>query len=56
MTVAEMRRTYLSKATEALQPSVTEEVDNEVKRMRQNGINDIVSLGVGEPVSILRTI
>jgi aspartate aminotransferase len=49
MTVVEMRRTYLSKATEALQPSVTEEVDNEVKRMRQNGINDIVSLGVGEP-------
>lgn len=49
MTVAEMRRTYLSKATEALQPSVTEEVDNEVKRMRQNGIDDIVSLGVGEP-------
>jgi aspartate aminotransferase len=49
MAVAEMRRTYLSKATEALQPSATEEVDNEVKRMRQNGIDDIVSLGVGEP-------
>ena len=44
-----MRRTYLSKSTEALQPSSTEEVDNEVKRMRQNGIDDIVSLGVGEP-------
>lgn len=32
-----------------MKPSPTEEVDNEVKRMSQNGIDDIVSLGVGEP-------
>lgn len=49
MTTAAIRHTYLSKTTEALHPSITEVVDNEVKRMRQNGVNDIVSLGVGEP-------
>ncbi len=49
MTTAEIRHTYLSTANQALKPSLTEEVDNEVKRMRQNGIDDIVSLGVGEP-------
>ena len=29
--------------------SATEEVDNAVKKMKQAGITDIVSLGVGEP-------
>lgn len=33
----------------SLEPSATEEVDNAVKRMRRNGITDIVSLGAGEP-------
>ena len=32
-----------------LEESATEVVDNEIKRMRREGINDIVSLGVGEP-------
>jgi aspartate aminotransferase len=40
---------YLATSIAALEPSATEEVDNTVKRMRQNGIDDIVSLGVGEP-------
>ena len=39
----------LSKVIEQLEPSATEEVDNEVKRMKQSGVDDIVSLGVGEP-------
>jgi aspartate aminotransferase len=32
-----------------LEESATEIVDNEIKKMRRNGITDIVSLGVGEP-------
>jgi len=32
-----------------LPPSATEAVDNQVKTMRRQGIDDIVSLGVGEP-------
>ena len=44
-----MSRSPLSEKIERLAPSATEEVDNAVKRMRQNGVNDIVSLGVGEP-------
>ena len=32
-----------------LEESATEIVDNEVKKMRRNGVTDIVSLGVGEP-------
>ena len=32
-----------------LEESATEIVDNEVKKMRRNGVADIVSLGVGEP-------
>ena len=32
-----------------LEESATEIVDNEIKRMRRNGVTDIVSLGVGEP-------
>jgi|GEM_PF-5606951 len=39
----------LSKVIEQLEPSATEEVDNTVKRMKQSGVDDIVSLGVGEP-------
>ena len=39
----------LSKVIEQLEPSATEEVDNAVKRMKQSGVDDIVSLGVGEP-------
>ena len=44
-----MRKKYLSTSIAALNPSATEAVDNTVKRMRQDGIDDIVSLGVGEP-------
>jgi len=42
-------RKWLSKKIEKLEPSATEEVDNLVKRMKQSGVTDIVSLGVGEP-------
>ena len=44
-----MNRSILSKTIERLEPSATEEVDNAVKRMRQEGVNDIISLGAGEP-------
>ena len=44
-----MSRNILSQVIEQLEPSATEEVDNEVKRMKQSGVDDIVSLGVGEP-------
>ena len=40
---------FLSEKIAKLEPSATEEVDNTVKRMRQSGVTDIVSLGVGEP-------
>jgi len=42
-------KTWLSQKIEALEPSATEEVDNLVKRMKQSGVTDIISLGVGEP-------
>jgi aspartate aminotransferase len=32
-----------------LEESATEIVDNEIKRMRREGVTDIISLGVGEP-------
>jgi aspartate aminotransferase len=44
-----MSRNILSQVIEQLEPSATEEVDNTVKRMKQSGVDDIVSLGVGEP-------
>jgi aspartate aminotransferase len=44
-----MSRSILSQVIAGLEPSATEEVDNAVKRMRQKGVDDIVSLGVGEP-------
>lgn len=44
-----MTRNMLSKVIAQLEPSATEEVDNAVKRMRQEGVNDIISLGAGEP-------
>ncbi len=40
---------YLSETIKNLSPSATEEVDNLVSQMRQRGVDDIVSLGVGEP-------
>jgi len=39
----------LSPKIAKLEPSATEEVDNLVKKMRQGGIKDIISLGAGEP-------
>jgi aspartate aminotransferase len=39
----------LSDKIAKLEHSATEEVDNTVKRMKQAGVTDIVSLGVGEP-------
>ena len=44
-----MSDNILSKTIRDLKHSATEEVDNLVKRMRQEGVDDIVSLGVGEP-------
>ncbi len=44
-----MNRNMLSKIIAKLEPSATEEVDNAVKRMRQEGVNGIISLGAGEP-------
>jgi aspartate aminotransferase len=44
-----MSRNNLSEKIAKLEPSATEEVDNAVKRMKQAGVIDIVSLGVGEP-------
>jgi len=44
-----MKRNILSKTIERLEPSATEELDNTVKQMRQRGVEDIISLGVGEP-------
>jgi aspartate aminotransferase len=44
-----MAREMLSEKIAHLEPSATEEVDNTVKRMKQAGVTDIVSLGVGEP-------
>ncbi len=44
-----MNRDMLSEIIAQLEPSATEEVDNAVKRMRQEGVNDIISLGAGEP-------
>jgi len=40
---------WLSGRVAALEHSATEEVDNLVKQMRRDGVDDIVSLGVGEP-------
>lgn len=39
----------LSRKVEELRPSATEEVDNEVKRLRREGVDDLLSLAVGEP-------
>jgi len=39
----------ISEKIASLAPSATEEVDNLVKEMQRNGIEDIISLGVGEP-------
>ena len=44
-----MPENILSQVIADLEPSATEEVDNAVARMRQRGVTDIVSLGVGEP-------
>lgn len=42
-------RKVLSEVISNLEHSATEEVDNLVKEMKQKGVADIVSLGVGEP-------
>jgi len=39
----------LSRKVSRLQASATEEVDNEVKRLRREGVDDLLSLAVGEP-------
>lgn len=44
-----MPENILSQVIADLEPSATEEVDNAVAHMRQRGVTDIVSLGVGEP-------
>ena len=40
---------YLAGPIVELEASATEAVDNRVKEMRQQGVDDILSLGVGEP-------
>lgn len=40
---------WLSERVAMLEHSATEEVDNLVKHMRRAGVNDIISLGAGEP-------
>jgi len=44
-----MSRSLLNHLIQQLAPSATEVVENLVKKMRQNGVTDLVSLGVGEP-------
>ena len=44
-----MRNTRLADAIMKLEASATEAVDGAVKEMRSQGIDDIISLGVGEP-------
>ncbi len=45
----EMKQRYLTDKVFHLPGSMTEEVDNRVKQMRRAGVDDLVSLGVGEP-------
>jgi len=40
---------YLSKKIAEIPPSATEEIDNTVKELRRKVVNDVISLGVGEP-------
>lgn len=44
-----MKTQYLADTIIDLQPSATEAVDDTIKEMRRQGIDDIISLGVGEP-------
>ena len=44
-----MQHPYLADAIVELESSATEAVDGKVKEMRRQGVNDIISLGVGEP-------
>ncbi|MFP4588611.1 MAG: pyridoxal phosphate-dependent aminotransferase [Candidatus Acetothermia bacterium] len=41
--------TWLTEKIQRLDPSATEEVDNEVHRLQGEGVEDVLSLGVGEP-------
>ncbi len=43
------KESWLSDRVEALKPSATGEMDNEVHRLREEGVKDLVSLAVGEP-------
>ena len=44
-----MQHKYLADTIVELKPSATEAVDGKVKEMRRKGVDDILSLGVGEP-------
>ena len=44
-----MQHRYIADAIVELEPSATEAVDGKVKEMRRQGVDDIISLGVGEP-------
>ncbi len=44
-----MYKKLVAEAIVALEHSATEELDNKVKTMQLNGVDDIVSLGLGEP-------
>jgi len=44
-----MQRQYLADTIVELESSATEAVDDKIKEMRHRGVNDIISLGVGEP-------
>jgi len=44
-----MQHPYIADAIVELESSATEAVDSKVKEMRRQGVDDIISLGVGEP-------
>lgn len=44
-----MQHPHLADAIVEIETSATEAVDGKVKEMRSQGVNDIISLGVGEP-------
>ena len=44
-----MQHPYIADAIIELESSATEAVDGKVKEMRRQGVDDIISLGVGEP-------
>ena len=44
-----LRANLIAKRIKNLKPSATGEVDNEIHRLKEEGVSDLVSLGIGEP-------